>query len=157
MSDILLDKQTEKVINKAETIYKEAKEQWQDEFVRDSFITDDEEKLLKLIENKPKIIVKWEKRILKLKEIKGYLKFEADKMYSRLYRDLMKNSELNFTQREIDKQIKGNETFIKILKAIEKCDIIISEVESFLGHLRNIHWDIKNEIEIKKLIYAVST
>ena len=152
----MLNKYVETAIAKTDKIFKEAESVWKDEFIEDALITEDEQKLLQAIEEKPKILVKWEGRIIEVKKIKGFLKPEADKMYAKLYVDILKNSEINFSQREIEKQIKANEEYIKILRAIEKCDIVISEIESFLNHLRALHWDVKNMIEIKKLIYGAT-
>lgn len=149
-------KYIENAIVKTDKIFKEAENAWKNEFVKDALITEDEQKLLQAIEEKPKMLVKWEGRMIELKKIKGFLKPEADKLYAKLYVDILKNSEINFSQREIEKQIKANEEYIKILRAIEKCDIIISEIESFISYLRTIHWDIKNMIEIKKLIYGAT-
>jgi len=146
----------ENAIAKTDRLFKEAETAWKEEFVEDALITEDEQKLLRAIEEKPKMLVKWEGRMIEVKKLKGFLKPEADKLYAKLYVDMLKNSEINFTQRELEKQIKANEEYIKILRAIEKCDIIISEIESFLNHLRTLHWDVKNMIEIKKLIYGVT-
>jgi len=151
-----MSKYVETAIKQVNEIFKQAEKEWPEEFEKDALISDDEEKLLQMIEEKPKMLIKWESRIVKIKKIRGFLKTEADKLYASLYVDILKNSEINFSQREIEKQIKARPEYVEIIKAIEKCDIVINEIESFLNHIKNIHWDIKNMIEIKKLIYGAT-
>jgi len=137
-----------------EEAFEESKEKWDKEFESLS-ISDSEEKLMELIENKAKILLSWERKLSEL----GILKFHAEsylnKEYAKLYNKYLLG-EIKYSAREIDKMIKGDNQYIEKAALAEKAEIMIKKLENFIGFIKNIHWDIKNMIEIKKMLYGAS-
>ena len=140
---------------KIEKVFQESEKEWDKEF--DSLsISDSEEDLISLIENKARILLIWEKRLVNIRKLKFLAESYMNKEYAKLYNDYLLG-EIKYSTREIDKMIKGNERYIEKAMLVEKTEIMIKKLENFVSFIKNIHWDIKNMIDIKKLIYGIST
>jgi hypothetical protein len=138
-----------------EEAFEESKEKWDKEFESLS-ISDSEEKLMELIENKAKILLSWERKLSELRILKFHAESYLNKEYAKLYNKYLLG-EIKYSAREIDKMIKGDNQYIEKAALAEKAEIMIKKLENFIGFIKNIHWDIKNMIDIKKLIYGIST
>ena len=144
------------MLNQIDELYNEAKEKWGQEFKEQIVLDDDEEKLINAISKKTAMIFELEQKIISLKELKFKVEVIKNKAYADLYNYYLLESDIKYSTREIDKIIKANDEYISIISREEKLNIMISQIEAYLTYIKNIHWDIKNMIEIKKMLYGAS-
>ena len=144
------------MLNQIDELYNEAKEKWGQEFKEQIVLDDDEEKLIDAISRKTEIIFELEQKIISLKELKFKVEVIKNKTYADLYNYYLLESDIKYSTREIDKIIKANDNYISVISREEKLNIMISQIEAYLTYIKNIHWDIKNMIEIKKMLYGAS-
>jgi len=123
---------------------------WDEELSED--ITLKEHNLDKISIQKPLIVTKWSRRYLKVLSFYKKLLVERDIINKELLEHFLLDSDIVYKQSEIKIAIKGHKRYIEIENIIIETEEILKFLEQIIDEVKNLHWDIKNFIEYKKLV-----